>query len=82
MLAFLKARCIEVATGVLASAIFAIVVMPGEQADLTNLGLGLIAVPIFLILVVGSVALYFIYAVVHVIEIIAAKLGLIDIIGG
>lgn len=81
MLTFLKARCIEIASGILASAIFSLLVIPGEQADLTNLGLGLVAVPIFLVLVVGSVALYLIYAVVRIIEIIAAKIGIIDIVG-
>ncbi len=74
MLRFMKARAIEIGTGLISSAIFAILVLPDEQVNLGSLGLGLIAIPVFLILIIGSLGFYFIYALMRIIEMILTKL--------
>lgn len=74
----IKAWLTNIALGLISSAIFAFFIAPDQQIQLGSWALGLVAIPVALMLGSAAIALYGLYLVIHVIEIVAVKLHIID----
>ena len=80
VLKFLKARTIEIATGLVSSAIFAYLTVPDQQLQLGAIGLGIMAIPLFLGLASLGAGLFGLYLLVKIVEILGTKLHLFDLL--
>jgi hypothetical protein len=78
----LKSFLIQAAAGVAAAAITAFLGAPEQQLQFGTLAVGLIAIPLFLLGGVGAIFLYGLYLVVHIVEVLATKLDIIDMVDG
>ena len=76
--ASIKSFLIQAGAGVVASAVAALFTVPDQQLQLSSLALGIASIPIFLALAAGSLFLYGLYLIIHVIDLIATKLHLFD----
>ncbi len=82
ILKFVGHRLIEIATGIVTTALCAYLFAPQAQVELGTIAAGVIAVPIFILLACVSAGLYSLFLIVRVIELIATKLDLFDITDG
>lgn len=78
--ASVKSFLIQAAAGVAAAAVAALLAAPDQQIHLGTLAMGLIALPLFLLAGASAVFLYGLYLVIHVVEVVATKLHIIDMI--
>lgn len=74
----IKSFFVQTGAGVLASAITAYFAIPEQQLDLGSLALGIFAVPLFLFLGAIGIGLYGLFALIHLIDVIATKIGIFD----
>ena len=82
MFKFLKDGAINVFWGLVASAIAAYAVAPDTNVDLGNIGLTILAIPLFMALGAGAIALYSLYMLANLVELLAVKIGILDLFDG
>ncbi len=70
-----KSFLVQVASGVLASAIFALFTIQDEQLHMSTLALGIISIPIFLALASLASGFYFVYIIIRIVDVILTKLN-------
>ena len=74
----LKSWMTSIILGLISSAIFTFIVAPDQQMQLGAFSLGILAIPLFFLFGSAALSLYCMYLIVHVIEIIAVKIGIIN----
>ncbi len=82
MVKFLKDGVINVIWGLVASAIAAYAFAPSTEVDFGSIGLTIAAIPLFLLLGLGGIALYSLYMIVNLVEFLAVKIGILDFFDG
>ncbi len=74
----LKSWIASIILGLISSAIFTFIIAPDQQVQLGSFSLGILAIPLFFLLGSAALSLYGMYLIVHIIEIIAVKIGIIS----
>jgi hypothetical protein len=64
--------------GVISSAIYAFLFAPDQQVQLGSLSTHIMTIPLFFLLGAAALALFGLYLIVHLIEILAVKLHILD----
>lgn len=78
----IKSWITNIVLGLISSAIFAFFVAPDQQVQIGSLAFGLVAIPLALLIGSAALALYGLYLVIHIVEVVAVKLHLLDFFDG